>query len=91
MTFDAKGVVTIVNQISRDRFAKTRIDASSFPLRILERNANLLSADAVSERIATQLVSERVDAHQSEKTEESRGLFSRHRTRTPAPPDASAK
>jgi hypothetical protein len=90
MTFDAKGVVTIVNQISRDRFAKTRIDASSFPLRILERNANLLSADAVSERIATQLVSERVDAQKSEKTEESRGLFSRHRTRIPAAPEAPA-
>ena len=89
MTIDEKGVVTIVNQISRDRFAKTRIDASSFPLRILERDANLLSADAVSERIATQLVSERVEAHESEKTEESRGLFSRHRTRTPAPPAAN--
>ena len=85
MAFDADGVVTIVHQISRDRFAKTRIDASSLPLRILDRNENLLSADAVSERITTRLVSERVEAREAEKADEGGGLFRRHRTRTPAP------
>lgn len=84
MTFDARGVVTVVHQISRDRFAKTRIDASSFPLRLLERSDNLISRDAVSERIATRLVSERVEAREAEKAEEGGGLFRRHRTRIPS-------
>ena len=84
LSIDARGVVTIVQQISRDRFARTRIDATEFPLHVMERNENLLSADAVSERITLGLVSERVAAQEAEKKEESRGLFSRHRTRTPA-------
>lgn len=85
MTFAADGSVTIVHQISRDRFAKTRLDASSFPLKVLERDNNLLSRDAVSERIATQLVSERIEAREAEKADEGGGLFRRHRTRVPAP------
>ena len=84
MAFAPDGSVTIVHQISRDRFAKTKLDASSFPLKVLERDDNLLSADAVSERIATQLVSERIEAREAEKADEGGGLFRRHRTRTPA-------
>ncbi len=84
MTFASDGSVTIVHQISRDRFAKTKLDASSFPLKVLERNTNLLSREAVSERIVTQLVSERVEAREAEKADEGGGLFRRHRTRTPA-------
>lgn len=85
MAFAADGSVTIVHQISRDRFAKTRLDASSFPLKVLERDNNLLSRDAVSERIATQLVSERIEAREAERADEGGGLFRRHRTRVPAP------
>ena len=85
MSFASDGSVTIVHQISRDRFAKTRLDASSFPLKVLERDDNLVSADAVSERIATTLVSERIEAREAEKADEGGGLFRRHRTRTPAP------
>ena len=88
MTFAPDGTVTIVHQVSRDRFARTKIDASSFPLKIAERADNLLSADAVSERITTRLVSERVEALEAEKADEGRGLFRRHRTRTPAPDSA---
>lgn len=84
MAFAADGSVTIVHQISRDRFAKTRLDASSFPLKVLERDNNLLSRDAVSERIATQLVSERIEAREAERADEGGGLFRRHRTRVPA-------
>ena len=84
MTVDADGVVTIVHQISRDRFARTRLDASSFPLVLLDRNDNFLSRDAVSERIATRLVSERIEAREAEKADEGGGLFRRHRTRIPA-------
>lgn len=85
MSFASDGSVTIVHQISRDRFAKTRLDASSFPLKVLERDDNLVSADAVSERIATTLVAERIEAREAEKADEGGGLFRRHRTRTPAP------
>ena len=84
MSFGSDGSVTIVHQISRDRFARTKLDASSFPLKVLERNTNLLSREAVSERIVTQLVSERVEAREAEKADEGGGLFRRHRTRTPA-------
>ena len=84
MSFGADGTVTIVHQISRDRFSRTRFDASSFPLRLLERDDNLLSRDAVSERIVTQLVSERIKAREAEKADEGGGLFRRHRTRVPA-------
>ncbi len=84
MSFGSDGTVTIVHQISRDRFARTRLDASSFPLRVLERDDNLLSRDAVSERIVTQLVSDRIEAREAEKADEGGGLFRRHRTRTPA-------
>ena len=84
MSFGADGSVTIVHQISRDRFAKTKLDASSFPLKVLERDENLLSRDAVSERIATQLVTERLEAREAEKADEGGGLFRRHRTRVPA-------
>lgn len=84
MTFAPDGSVTIIHQISRDRFAKTRLDASSFPLKVLERDDNLLSRDAVSERIVTQLVSERIEAREAEKSDGEGGLFRRHRTRVPA-------
>ena len=84
MSFASDGTVTIVHQISRDRFARTRLDASSFPLKVLEHDDNLLSADAVSERIVTQLVSDRIEAREAEKADEGGGLFRRHRTRAPA-------
>ena len=85
MSFAPDGSVTVVRQISRDRFARTKIDASSFPLKILEHDSNLLSADAVSEHLAARLVSERLKAREAEKADEGGGLFRRHRTRTPAP------
>ena len=85
MTFARDGSVTVVRQVSRDRFARTKLDASSFPLKVLEHDANLLSADAVSEQLATRLVSERLEAREAEKADEGGGLFRRHRTRTPAP------
>ena len=82
MTFGGDGTVTIVHQIGRDRFVRTKLDVSSDKPVVLDRDANLLSADAVSERISTRLVEERIDERSAERSEENQGFFSRRRART---------
>ncbi len=77
--------LTVVHQTGRDRFSQTRFDVSTMPPRLLERNDNLLSADALHERIATRLVEERVVEAAARREREEGGLFQRHRTRVPEP------
>ena len=81
LEFDADGIATVVQQISRDRFARTRLDLDVTPPVVLERDANLLSADALAERMNARAISERIDERQAEK-EAGSGFFSRRRERT---------
>ena len=84
MTFDGNEL-TIVHQIGRDHFCRTRLDVAAMPPRLIERNDNLLSADALHEHLATRLVEERIDEAAARRERESGGLFERHRTRIPEP------
>ena len=79
-------VVEVVNQISRDRFARTRIDASGPELRILDRDDRWLNPEAVAEQVKTRMISDRLDRADAEKKEKEGGFFSRHKTRTTIPP-----
>lgn len=82
MSFGGDGTLTIIHQIGRDRFVRTKLDVSSDTPVVLERDTNLMSADAVSERISSRIVEERIDERSAEKSIEEQGFFSRRRARS---------
>ena len=91
LSFGDDDTVTVVQQIARDRFARTKLDVSTPRIRVLERNENLLSADAVQNALDTRLLAERLDAREKAdggKKDEG-GLFGPRRTRTPVPSAAT--
>ena len=89
MGFGPDDTVTIVQQITRDRFARTRIDFSGDTPIIKERDDNLLSMESVQEDINTRLIMSRIaeaEAAKNPKTER-RGVFGRQTTRSEAKPE----
>lgn len=91
MAFAPDDTVTIVQQISRDRYAKTSIDFSGESPRIAERDESLLSMEAVQEDINTRLLMSRlVEAETSGASQEKKGVFGRRTTRTEVKPEQKA-
>ena len=91
MAFGADDSVTVVQQITRDRYAKTRIDFSGESPRIAERDDSLLSMEAVQEDINTRLLMSRlVEAETSGAPQEKKGVFGRRTTRTEVKPEQKA-
>lgn len=84
LAFGADDTVTVVQQVSRDHFTKTRIAFSrTGAATILARDENILSADAVSEQAATRAVADHLlEADAKRQSESKGGFFSRHKTRT---------
>lgn len=81
MEFGGDGTLTVVHQIGRDRFVRTKLDVSGDTPVVLERDSNLLSADALSERMSTRLIEERIDERSAGGGNEP-GFFTRRRMRT---------
>ena len=89
LQFGENATVTVIQQISRDRFAKTVLSYASGDERVVSRDDNLVSADAFSDAISSRIVNERVDKVLRERNEEKKpGFFSRRVTRTPLPPSS---
>ncbi|MBQ7667498.1 MAG: hypothetical protein IJS46_05835 [Kiritimatiellae bacterium] len=84
LAFGQDDTAVVVQQISRDRFAKTVVCYAAGKEGIVSRDDNLVSADAISESISTRLVNERVDRVFEERRKEQGGFFRRHKTRIPA-------
>ena len=91
MGFEQGDVVTVVQQISRDRYARTRIDFSGETPKIAERDDSLLSMEAVQEDINTRLLMSRlVEAETAGQPQEKKGVFGRRTTRTEVKPEQKA-
>ena len=91
MAFGPADTVTIVQQISRDRYVKTTIDFTGESPRIAERDDSLLSMEAVQEDINTRLLMSRlVEAETSGSTQDKKGVFGRRTTRTEVKPEQKA-
>ncbi|MGN0845106.1 MAG: hypothetical protein ACI4QT_07800 [Kiritimatiellia bacterium] len=56
MTFQGTSSVTIVQQTGRDHYARTVLDISRLPVRVVDREDNLLSGEALEQQIQTQTV-----------------------------------
>ncbi len=56
MTFQGTSSVTIIQQTGRDHYARTVLDISRFPVRVIDREDNLLSGEALEQQIQTQTV-----------------------------------
>lgn len=84
--FSADDVVTVVQQISRDRYARTRVDFSTSRPRIAERDDSLLSMESVQEDINTRLLMSRLAETETQGKQEKKGFFGRQTTRTPVKP-----
>ena len=88
MSFGSDDVVTVVQQISRDRYARTRIDFSGETPRIAERDDSLLSMEAVREDVATRLlISRLVETEAAGSPKEGKGVFGDRSTRTVIKPE----
>lgn len=88
LAFGPDDVVTVVQQVSRDRYARTRIDFSGETPRIAERDDSLLSMEAVQEDINTRLlVSRLVEAESAGAGTDKKGVFGRRATRTEVKPE----
>ena len=91
MGFGPDDTVTVVQQISRDRYARTRIDFSGETPKIAERDDSLLSMEAVQEDINTRLLMSRlVEAETAGQSQEKKGVFGRRTTRTEVKPETKA-
>lgn len=89
LSFGADDVVTVVQQVTRDRYARTRIDFSGGEPRIVERDDSLLSMESVREDVNTRLLLSRlVEAERAggSKQDGKRGVFGDRSTRTPVDP-----
>ncbi|MBQ9726883.1 MAG: hypothetical protein IJV65_05180 [Kiritimatiellae bacterium] len=89
MGFGPDDTVTVVQQVARDRYARTRIDFSGDVPVIAERDDNLLSMESVQADINTRLLMSRIAEAEAAKKpkEERRGVFGRQTTRTEAKPE----
>ena len=89
LSFGPDDIVTVVQQISRDRFARTRIDFSSDTPRIAERDDGLMSMEAVQEDINTRLLMSRLIEAESAAAgkKEKKGVFGDRTTRTVVKPE----
>ena len=86
--FAPDDLVTVVQQISRDRFARTTIDFSGETPRIVERDDSLVSMASVQEDINTRLLMSRLaEAETSGAKKEKKGVFGDRSTRTPVKPE----
>ncbi len=86
--FAPDDLVTVVQQISRDRFARTTIDFSGDTPRIVERDDNLLSMAAVQEDINTRLLMSRLaESEAAGSRKEKKGVFGDRSTRTVLKPE----
>ena len=56
MTFQGTSAVTIIQQTGRDHYARTVLDISRLPVRVVEREDNLLSGEALEQQLQTQSV-----------------------------------
>lgn len=89
LSFGEGDTATVVQQVSRDHFAKTVVSFAHGAERVVSRDDNLVSADAFSDAISSRIVNERVDRVMRERAEEKkRGFFSRRTTRTELPPSS---
>lgn len=87
LSFGEGDTATILQQVSRDRFARTVVSFAHGAERVLSRDDNLVSAEAFSDALSSHIVNERVDRVMQERAEEKkRGFFSRRTTRTDLPP-----
>lgn len=88
LLFGEGDTATVIQQISRDRFAKTVLSYAAGAERVVSRDDNLVSADAFSDAISSRIVNERVDKVMQQRAEEEKkkGFFSRRTTRTDIPP-----
>ena len=78
MSFGPDDVVTIVQQISRDRYARTRIDFSGGTARVADRDDSFVSLDSIREDANTRLLVSRIadaEAARDGRPAERRGLF----------------
>ena len=88
MAFGPGDLVTVVQQISRDRYARTRIDFAGDAPRIVERDDGLVSMESVQEDINTRLLMSRlVEAESSGQKDGKKGVFGRRTTRTEIKPE----
>lgn len=86
LAFGEDDTAVVVQQVSRDRFAKTVLSFAAGGEKIVSRDDNLVSADAFSDAISSRIVNERVDrALRENKDEGKRSFFSRRKTRTELP------
>ena len=87
--FAPDDTVTIVQQVTRDRYARTRIDFSGDMPVIKERDDNLLSMESVQEDINTRLLMSRIaESEAAKKPADGRhGVFGRQKTRSEAKPE----
>lgn len=87
LAFGEDETAVVVQQISRDRFARTVVSYAAGSEGVVSRDDNLVSADAFSDAISTRLVNERVNQVLQERENARRGgFFRRHKTRTALPP-----
>lgn len=56
MTFQGTSSMTIVQQTGRDHYARTVLDISRLPVRVVDREDNLLSGEALEQQMQTQTV-----------------------------------
>ena len=84
--------VVVLQQISRDRFARTDIDFSGETPRIAERDDSLLSMSAVQEDINTRLLMSRLveSGAAGPAKKEKKGVFGDRTTRTVVKPEQKA-
>ena len=86
LVFGADDTAAVVQQVSRDRFARTVVSYAAGRESVVSRDDNLVSADAFSDAVSTRLVNERVDQVLQKRQEEKKGgFFRRHKTRTELP------
>ena len=89
LSFADDDTAVVVQQISRDRFARTVVSFAKGAERVVSRDENLVSADAFSDSVSSRIVNERVDRVLQEREKEKKGgFFSRRTTRTELPPSS---